>query len=74
MTTLPTYDMYLKTEEFITAEEYLERRKRGEIDSTDVRIVPADITTGSMGGFIVKLKTPEYAPTLPKKKEPSYGW
>lgn len=71
----PSYDTVLETEEFITAEEYLKRRERGEIDSKDVRIVPADINTGSFGGFMVKLKTPRYKVTIPPmKEEGSYGW
>ncbi len=62
----PSYDTVLETEEFITAEEYVKRRERGEIDPKDVRIVPADINTGSFGGFMVKLKIPRYrAPITP---------
>lgn len=71
----PTFDTYLKTEEFITADEYLRRRKKGEINPNDVRIVLADINTGSLGGFVVKLKTPEYRISLPKlKEEYAHGW
>lgn len=55
-----TYDAYLVTEEFITAEEYLKRRERGEITPSDVRIVQPDIRTGQLGGFMVKLKQPVY--------------
>lgn len=60
----PSYDTVLETEEFITAEEYVKRRERGEIDPKEVRIVPADISAGSFGGFMVKLKTPRYRATI----------
>ena len=33
----PTLDAVLETEEFITAEEYMRRRERGEINPADVR-------------------------------------
>ena len=56
------YDAFLETEEFITAEEYLRRRERGEIDPLKIRIVPPDIKTGSFGGFMVKLDAPRYRP------------
>lgn len=69
-----TFDTYLKTEEFITAEEYLRRRERGEINPNDVRIVLADMEKGTFGGFRVKLKTPEYRVLIPKETGNRYGW
>ena len=75
MTQCPTLDTFLETEEFITAEEYLKRRERGEINPADVRIVQADMSTGSLGGFMVKLKTPRYKSILrPFNEENHYGW
>ena len=62
-----TYDMFLETEEYITAEEYLRRRASGEIDPRKTRIVPARIGTGSFGGFAVKLEVPRYRPAFDKK-------
>lgn len=47
MTQAPSYDTFLETEEFITAEEYLKRRERGEINPLDVRIVQADMNPGA---------------------------
>ena len=62
-----TYDTYLETEEFITAEEYLRRRKKGEINPKKTRIVPPDIRTGSFGGFAIKLDMPRYRPAFGEK-------
>lgn len=64
MTQSPILDTFLETEEFITAEEYLKRRERGEINPANVRIVPANLETGSFGGFIVKLDKPRYRARL----------
>ena len=61
------YDMFLETEEFITAEEYLRRRESGEIDPQKTRIVPPSIGTGSFGGFMVKLDTPRYRSVFSQK-------
>lgn len=69
MTQTPSYDTFLETEEFITAEEYLKRRERGEINPLDVRIAQADMNTGSLGGFMVKLKNPRYKVAIPPMKE-----
>ncbi len=63
MTTM-TYDSVLETEEFITAEEYLERRERGNIDPQNTRLVPPDLVTGTPGGFMVKLDVPRYRPAF----------
>ena len=72
MTQAPTLDTFLETEEFITAEEYLKRRERGEINPANVRIAPANLETGSFGGFIVK---PRYRTKLaPITKGFSYGF
>ncbi len=64
MTQAPILDTFLETEEFITAEEYLKRRERGEINPANVRIAPANLETGSFGGFIVKLDKPRYRTKL----------
>ncbi|MDL2267180.1 hypothetical protein LJC46_04235 [Desulfovibrio sp. OttesenSCG-928-G15] len=64
MTNQSVYDMVLQTEEVISAEEYLRRRERGEITPAEVRIIPADMATGSLGGFAVKLKEPKYRTAL----------
>jgi hypothetical protein len=70
-----TYDTFFEKEELITAEEYLRRRERGEIEPGTVRIAPPDLSTGSLGGFIVKLKTPRYKAALrPCDKGHSYAW
>ena len=61
------YDTYLETEEFITSEEYLRRRERGDIDPRKTRIVPPNIKTGSFGGFAIKLDIPRYRPVFDKK-------
>ncbi len=53
-------DTIMETEEFISAEEYLKRCEKGEIDPASVRMVGVDIKTGRFGGFIVKLKKPNY--------------
>lgn len=60
MTYTPTLDTFLEKEEFVTAEEYLRRRERGEIDPADVRYANANLSTGDFGGFIIKLKQPRY--------------
>jgi len=57
-----TYDMILETEEFITADEYLRRREKGEIDPRKIRIAPPAFDTDSFGGFAVKLDLPRYKP------------
>lgn len=60
----PTLETFLETEEFISAEEYLRRRKSGEINPASVRVVPADMNTGDFGGFMVKLPVPRYRVTI----------
>ena len=67
MSTLQTYDAYVETEEFITAEEYLRRRETGQINLQKTRIVPPDMNTGSFGGFVVKLDVPRYRAKWPKR-------
>ena len=55
-----TMESVLETEEYITAEEYLRRRARGEINPADVRYAAGNPETGDFGGFWVKLKQPRY--------------
>ena len=55
-----TLDMSLETDEFITAEEYMRRRERGEINPREVTYASGDPDTGYVGGFLVKLKQPRY--------------
>ena len=59
------YDTVMETEEYITPEEYIARRQRGEINPADVRYADCDPKTGRMGGFWVKLKLPRYKVDLP---------
>jgi hypothetical protein len=66
MTTM-TYDAFLEKEEFITVEEYLKRRERGEINPLKIRIVPPDLNSGMAGGFMVELDTPKYRPVFEEK-------
>lgn len=70
----PTLDTVLETEEFVTAEEYLRRRERGEIAPSDVRIVAPSMDTGNLGGFMVKLKTPRYRVQKNFRNRMTYGW
>lgn len=53
-------ETFLETEEFVTAEEFLHRRERGEINPADVRYASGNPETGYIGGFWVKLKQPRY--------------
>ncbi|WP_443825623.1 hypothetical protein [Desulfovibrio sp.] len=71
----PTLDAVLETEEFITAEEYMCRRERGEINPADVRYVPT-YPGSQFGGFMVKLKRPRYKVNVKQDKpvEDCYGW
>ena len=64
------YDSVLVTEEVISPEEYLKRRKDGTISSEKVKIVPPNAEL-PFGGFKVKLDTPTYA--LPFEKEKQYA-
>ena len=58
-------ETYLETEEFISADEYLRRRKAGQINPADVRIAPAQMGQEGFGGFLVKLKQPRYRVPTP---------
>ncbi len=54
-------DLILEREETITAQEYLRRRERGEIDPKDVTILhPVLGAPLSPDAFRVKLKRPRY--------------
>ena len=66
MTTI-TYDAFLEKEEFITAEEYLQRRARGEINPMKTDIVPPDLNTGSRGGVRVTRDQPRYRAAFEKE-------
>lgn len=63
-----TYDTFLEKEEFVTAEEFLRRRERGEVQPGDARYVPHVPGGPQFGGFMVKLKTPRYRVDVPSKK------
>ena len=54
------YDAVLETEEYISADEYLRRRERGEIDPRKVRYALQSPDGKEFGGFWVKLPTPRY--------------
>ena len=56
----PPLDTFLETEEFISAEEFLRRRERGEINPSDVRYISHIPGGPEFGGFMVKLKQPRY--------------
>lgn len=60
MSQYSSLETYLETEEFVTADEFLRRRERGEVNPADVRIAPPDFQRGTFGGFYVKLKNPRY--------------
>ena len=59
----PSLASVLETEEFVTAEEYLRRRDRGEIHPSDVRYV-SQYPGYPFGGFMIKLKQPRYKVNL----------
>lgn len=61
---MTTYDSVLETEEYLTAEEYLKRRERGEIDPAKIRYATHDPKTGASGGFWLKLDRPRYKTEL----------
>lgn len=63
-----SYDSFLVTEEFITAEEYQKRRAEGRIDPQNTRVVPPDIEAGKPGGFMVRLNMPRYRAAFAKKE------
>ena len=71
----PTLDTVLETEEFITAEEYMRPRERGEINPADVRYVP-NYPGSQFGGFMIKLKRPRYKVNVKQDKPVGdcYGW
>lgn len=53
------FDMYLKREEYITAQEYMKRREAGLIDPKNVEIVPP-CSILPFGGFKIRLDKPQY--------------
>ena len=65
-------DMSLETEEFITAEEYMKRRKAGAIDPARVRYA-VNPPNGQIGGFYVKLERPRYRVAIPSVKRGPRG-
>lgn len=62
---ITTYDSVLQTEEYLTPEEYLKRREKGEIDPTKIRYASHDPKTGASGGFWLKLDRSRYRTDLP---------
>lgn len=62
-----TMETVLETEEFITAEEYMRRRDRGEINPAEVRYV-FDRPDAPFGGFMVKLRQPRYKVAIPQSE------
>ena len=68
-----TMETVLETEEFITAEEYMRRRERGEINPAEVRYAAGDPESGYIGGFWVKLKQPRYRVVKMPSGVPSYA-
>lgn len=58
-------DMAMETEEYITAEEYMRRRKAGTVDAAKVRYALDNPVKGQIGGFYVKLDTPRYRVAIP---------
>lgn len=71
-----TYDTFLEREEFVTAEEYLRRRERGEVSPGDARYVPRVPGGPDFGGFMIKLKKPRYRVTIGDSPigDHGYGW
>ncbi|WP_419492535.1 hypothetical protein [Desulfovibrio sp.] len=63
----PTLDTVLEMEEFVTAEEFIRRRERGEINPADVRYVPY-YPGQKFGGFMIKLKQPRYKVDIKQNK------
>ena len=66
-----TYDAFLEEKEFITAEEFLQRREHGEMDPLRTTIAAPDLATGRPGGFIVELDIPRYKPAFKEKERRS---
>ena len=58
---MKTYDAHLETHELISSEEFLSRRKSGELNPNDVEIVTPGLGQRGFGGFRVKLKVPRYS-------------
>ena len=62
------FDTIVETEEFLTAEEFLRRRERGEINPDDVRYVfDSGREEEPFGGFMVRLSVPRYTVDLPQQ-------
>jgi hypothetical protein len=57
--TAQTYETIVETEETLTPEEFLARRKEGKIDPENVKI-SLPTAAQPFGGFKVKLDTPRY--------------
>lgn len=66
-----TYDTVLQREEYLSPEEYLRRRAKGEIDPAKIRYAAHDPKTGQGGGFGVKLDKPAYKTDL---QSPTSGY
>jgi hypothetical protein len=60
-----TYETVMETDEFITAEVFLERRRNGQTRPENVRIVPPS-REHPTGGFQVMLETPRYRADIGK--------
>ncbi len=65
-----TYSPLLRMEEVISPDEFLRRRKAGELSPEKVRIIPPSPDL-PFGGFAVKLDTPTYV--LPFEREKQYA-
>lgn len=62
------FDTVVETEEFLTAEEFLRRRERGEINPEDVRyVLDSGREEEPFGGFMVRLPVPRYTVDLPQE-------
>jgi len=70
--TLQEYDTILVTEETISPEEFLKRRKEGKISAEKVRIAFPEHDL-PFGGFKVELDTPIYTVPFEKRKKNVFG-